>query len=70
MDDRFEHAYSNNGIPDELSRGDRLTEIVPKRSSDEERLRAEIRRVFFFFALAAVAIVVLAQYVGSATLRL
>jgi len=43
----------------------RLTETVPRKSSDEERLRAEVRRIFSFFALGAVAIVMLAQYVGS-----
>jgi Flp pilus assembly protein TadB len=65
LDDRLEHSHSSNGTPDEINRGSRLTETVPRKSSDEEPLRAEVRRVFFFFALAAVAIAMLAQYVGS-----
>jgi Flp pilus assembly protein TadB len=63
LDDRLEH--SSNSTPEEINRGGRLTETVPRKSSDEERLRAEVRRVFSFFALAAVVIAILAQYVGS-----
>ena len=65
MDNRFQHDHASDGALDEIDREVTLTEIAPRRLSDEERLRAEVRAVFFSFALAGVAIAILAQYVGS-----
>lgn len=65
MDDNFHYDHSSQSAPDEIDREDGPREMAPGRSLGEDRLRTEVRAVFFSFALAGVAIAIFGRYVGS-----
>jgi hypothetical protein len=62
LDYKFQHDHSST--LDESNREGKVRKIAPGKS-DEERLRTEVRTVFFSFALTGAANAIFGRYVGS-----